>query len=323
MRRLLPLVLLLVSLVSGPAAAAPPLPDWQSPLLRDHPLVGRIWDPAAARFLEVEDLVRRLGAADLVLVGERHDNVDHHRLQAWVVAALAEAGRAPAVAFEMIPRDRAGALAAYLDGGGDAAGLGAALDWADSGWPAWPLYQPIAEAALAADLPLVAADLPRADRRQIGERGAEALPDALRATWALERSWAPELTRDLLQELSEAHCAVAPPEAFAGLAEVQRARDAAMADALLGALESRDSAVLIAGTGHTRPDRGVPWFLRARAPEAESLSLALREVEAGRTAAAAYGAQGGHDLVWFTPRRDDADPCEKFADQLERLRQAE
>jgi hypothetical protein len=28
----------------------------------------------------------------------------------------------------------------------------------------------------------------------------------------------------------------------------------------------------------------------------------------------------GFDLIWFTPRVDDEDPCEKFRDQLEKLR---
>ncbi len=302
-----------------PAVAAP-LPDWQSPLLRDHPLTGKIWDPTAERFVSVEQIPRRLAAVDVVLLGERHDNADHHRLQAWVVSAMIAAGHRPAVAFEMIPRDRAGDLDAYLAEGGTAVGLGDALDWADSGWPDWSLYRPIAEVALANELEIVAADLPVAKRRQISETGAEALPMDLRAAWALERPWPEEMTRSLQEELSRAHCDVAPPEAFAGLAEVQRARDAAMADSLLQALERTDTAVLIAGAGHTRSDRGVPWFLVARSPALDNLAIAFREVEMGVTAPADYGDHGGHDLIWFTPRHDDVDPCEAFAEQLERLR---
>lgn len=317
-----PCLLALALLCAAAAvAAATPLPDWQSPLLRDHPLTGRIWDPAAERFVSVEQVSGRLAGTDVLLLGERHDNADHHRLQAWMVSAMVAAGHRPAVAFEMIPRDLGGTLSNYLREGGTAAGLGDALDWKDSGWPDWPLYQPIAEVALANGLDIVAADLPVAKRRQISERGPGALPDGLRALWALQRPWPEEMTRALQEELSRAHCDVAPPEAFAGQAEVQRARDAAMADSLVQTLEQGGTAVLIAGTGHTRPDRGVPWFLAARMPTLEKLSVAFREVERGRTVATDYGDQGGHDLIWFTPRHDDVDPCEVFAEQLERLRQ--
>lgn len=315
--------MLAFGLLTSPAAAVPPLPDLQSPLLQDHPLVGTIWDPGAGRPLTPEQVAQRLAEADVVLLGERHDNADHHLLQAWAVSALAAAGRRPAVAFEMIPRDRADALASYLAAGGTAEGLGKALDWAERGWPDWAIYRPIAEVALAEGLAILASDLPDAKRRQISEVGAEALPEKLRADWALAQPWPEEMTQSLLQELARAHCDVAPPEAFADSAEVQRARDAAMADSLLQALQRADAAVLIAGAGHTRPDRGVPWFLTARAPAVDSLSIAFREVEMGETDPASYGDQGGHDVIWFTPRHDDVDPCEAFAEQLERLRPVE
>ena len=320
---LMALALLAFGSPTSPAGAVPPLPDLQSPLLRDHPLVGTIWDPDAGRALTPEQVAQRLAEADVVLLGERHDNADHHLLQAWAVSALAAAGRRPAVAFEMIPRDHADALAGYLAAGGTAEGLGEALEWTERGWPDWAIYRPIAEAALAEGLVMLASDLPEAKRRQISERGADALPDGLRTDWALAQPWPEEMTQSLLLELSRAHCDVAPPEAFAGSAEVQRARDAAMADSLLHALQGADGAVLIAGAGHTRPDRGVPWFLAARAPEVDSISVAFREVEAGRTDPTAYGDQGGHHVIWFTPRHDDVDPCEAFAEQLERLRPAE
>jgi uncharacterized iron-regulated protein len=325
MRRVAFALALLTAGTVVPAVAAddrvpPPPENWRSPVLRDHPLVGALWDPRAQVRRTPAEAARSLAAADVVLLGEKHDNADHHRLQAWAVEALAARGRSPVVAFEMIPRDRGGRLADYLADGGDAAGLGPALDWAESGWPDWSIYRPIAETALAHDLRLAAADLPRADRREIAERGPEALPGALREAWALDVPWTEAMRRGLLEELSRAHCDVAPPEAFAGLSEVQRARDAALADSLLAGLNDADGAVLIAGHGHTRRDRGVPWFLERRAPELAVVGIAFVEVRDGVTDPAAYGDLGGHDLLWFTPRATDTDPCEAFAEQLERMR---
>ena len=127
--------------------------SWQSTLGRNHPLTGRIWDVSSNRFIERQSLVTRLARADFVLLGERHDNPDHHQLQAEVVRGLIALGRRPAVGFEMFSLDDAGAIAKHLAlAPNDAAGLGRAVNWDKSGWPDWAMYQPIVEAALAAKL---------------------------------------------------------------------------------------------------------------------------------------------------------------------------
>ena len=77
-----------------------------------------------------------------------------------------------------------------------------------------------------------------------------------------------------------------------------------------------DGAVLIAGAGHARTDRGVPWVL-AQLPKSKgqkTFSLGFVEVAAGATDPSAYAAAYGgkalpFDAVWFTPALDDEDPC--------------
>src|SRR6266480_2784062 len=91
----------LLALVALAFLAFSPLPEWQSPLGRDHALIGTIWDVRAGVAITPETFVTRVAARRFVLLGEKHDNPDHHRLQAWVVGALIAAGRRPAVAFEM------------------------------------------------------------------------------------------------------------------------------------------------------------------------------------------------------------------------------
>ena len=109
------------------AVAAPTV--WQSPLNRDHALVGRIWDVGAARFVGAEGLYAGVRAATFVVLGENHDNPDHHVLQARVLAALVASGRAPAVAFEMLDTAQQPALDRYVrDHANDAAGLGPAVE---------------------------------------------------------------------------------------------------------------------------------------------------------------------------------------------------
>ncbi|HEX5688549.1 MAG TPA: ChaN family lipoprotein, partial [Roseiflexaceae bacterium] len=161
--------------------------SWQSNYGRHHPLTGRIWDVASGKFIDRHSLMTRLARAEFVLLGEKHDNPDHHRLQAEVLRGLIAAGRRPAVGFEMFSLDDAGAIASHLARApNDAAGLGPAVHWQKSGWPDWAMYQPIAEAALAAKLAIVATNLPLATARQMSRDGL-ALEPSVRRDLGLDR----------------------------------------------------------------------------------------------------------------------------------------
>ncbi len=261
------------------------------------------------------------GRADFVLLGEKHDNPDHHRLQAWLLDTIARGGRKPAVAFEMIPRDRRGALEAALTASpGDPDALGAALDWAESGWPPFALYRPVFATALAAGLPIVPGDPSRAELGKLRHGGLDALPPGERERLALDPPPSAEAVARFAEEVREAHCGMAPEAMVAAMIDVQRVRDATLADALLGA-SGRDGAVLIAGAGHVRRDPGAPVYLARRAPDRNTLLVAFAEVpRAGDAALDPAEAGDGFDLIWFTPRVDDEDACERFKQELEKLR---
>ncbi|HEY3190091.1 MAG TPA: ChaN family lipoprotein, partial [Solirubrobacteraceae bacterium] len=111
-RRLHPLILLLAVLAACTTVA--PGVSWQSSIGREHPLVGRIWDVAARRFVDEPTVVAAITRARYVLLGEKHDNPDHHALQARLLRALTAAGRRPAVAFEMLTPVQADPLARHL-----------------------------------------------------------------------------------------------------------------------------------------------------------------------------------------------------------------
>jgi uncharacterized iron-regulated protein len=308
------LVVVLVVL-SGCAGRPAPidLGEWRAPLGRDHPLVGRIWNTRTGRFVTADALVARLAEARYVLLGERHDNPDHHRVQAALARALLATGRRPAVAFEMFTADDAPAVARYLAAAPrDAAGLGEAVDWKRSGWPDWSYYQPIAQAALDAGVPVVAANLSPATARALARGQRAALPGALAARYDLERPLPDGRQAALTEEIHRVHCGMVPAERLEGMVLAQRARDAMLADSMLTG--ERDGAVLIAGTGHVRTDRGVPFYLRARANDAKIAAVAPIEVREGWTRPEQYGTayEDGRlpfDWVWFTPRMDDGDPC--------------
>ena len=308
------LVVVLVGCAGRPAAVD--LGAWEAPIGREHPLTGKIWDTRAGRFVSSDALVAALAGSRYVLLGERHDNPDHHRVQAALVRALLATGRRPAVAFEMFTPDDAPAMARHLAASPrDAAGLGEAVNWKRSGWPDWAHYQPIAQAALDAGVPVVAANLAPATARALARGNRAALPDTLAVRYDLERPLPGGAQAALTAEIDRAHCGFIPADRLGGMVLAQRARDAMLADSMVDA--GQDGAVLIAGAGHVRGDRGVPLYLRARAPDASIATVAPMEVREGWTRPEQYGGTYDNerlpfDWVWFTPRMDEGDPCAKL-----------
>jgi hypothetical protein len=107
----------------------------------------------------------------------------------------------------------------------------------------------------------------------------------------------------------------------------QRARDARMAERMVTAGADR-GAVLIAGSGHARDDRGVPAIVAKDAPGRKVIAVAFTEVEEGQLDPAAYQEDGGKakeghapfDFLVFTPREKRDDPCEGMKAHMEKKR---
>ena len=275
-----------------------------SPLEEGHALAGRVWDVSAEREISLEALFERASASRFVILGEVHDNLEHHGLQARILTAMLQAGRLPALAMEQFDREHQAALdAARRRGERDPERIADAGRFDHKGWN-WPAYRPLVELAIANDLPIIAANMSREEARAVARAGGPAggLGPAT-----------PELRAALERDLVEGHCGKRPaPAALAGMIEAQRARDARMAAALEGSGER--GAVLIAGAGHARRDRGAPTYLSGSA-RGQLLAVALVEIEPGRNELGAYAGEGlasSYDLVQFTPRAAREDPCKNF-----------
>lgn len=296
---------------------------WRSALHRQHPLVGAVWDARNGRFVDEGSLRAAAAAARYLLLGEVHDNPDHHLLEEVLMRAASKVEPRPAAVFEMLDQDRQAAIDAALaapDAGPDA--LARTVDWTHSGWPSFALYRPVFAAAFAARLPIVAAGLPRAVVGHLFHRGTSELPPRVREI--LDRAGAPppEVLVELRQEMSAAHCGELPENMLDSLVLVQRARDALLAERLLAGGER---AVLVAGSGHVRVDRGVPAYVRREAPGREVLAIAFVEVSDAGRSPADYASEFGEetlpfDLVVFTPAAEREDPCRGLREKMRSLR---
>lgn len=292
-----------------PKAVVPTGGPWTTKLDETHALVGRVWDVKASAWVAEESVVARLVAARFVLLGEQHDNADHHRLQARMLTALAQRGRTPVVVLEMVDRGRQTDLDATSQ---DTEALPRVLEWDKSGWPPFAQYKPIFEAAIAGHLPLVAGNLSRPEAKAIVRGGVATASPETQALVASAAQLTPDQHASLDEELRASHCGHLPETMVEGMAAAQVARDASLADAMVKAGDR--GAALIAGAGHTRTDRGVPLQLAVRANGQTTASLAFVEVQGGLADPRDYAQRWGasslpFDFVWFTPRATDEDPC--------------
>jgi uncharacterized iron-regulated protein len=297
---------------SAPAESPRPEP-WVATLDRAHPLVGRIWREQGEAFVDRAELERIVSTARFVLLGEKHDAVDHHRLQAELLGAMVRAGRRPALVLEMADVDQQPAIDRWrATPNPKPEGLADALAWDRSGWPPFAAYAPIVQVALDAGLPILGGNYPTRLARGLARHGAELLSPTERARLGLDDPWPDALVASLRDELRDAHCGAFAEEMLAPMMLAQRARDGSLASVMLDA--EADGAVLVAGAGHARRDRGVPRVLARRVAPGDIVSVAFVEVASGEVAPLAYGrawnvARPPFDAMWFTPRRSDEDPC--------------
>ena len=315
-----------------------------------HPLVGKIWSAPDGRLVDglaltrgvltgtpIADALGIKGPAfggpafegpAFVLLGEVHDNPQHHLLRAGLIDDLTERsafGRNahPPVVTEHIRADQAAALDAFRSATALAAQPTTAVDllqqlqWERSGWPDARMFVPLYDAILAARLPISAGDVARERIRAVARGGLPALDASERRRLDLDAPLPPTLTSALADELNGSHCGMLPGSAIPGMSLAQRYRDAHLAAALVDAGKDAGRTILLAGNGHVRTDRGVPWHLRRHAPGKPIVAVMLIEVEDGKIDAPAYvprdpDGRPAADVIVFTPRAAREDPCEQM-----------
>lgn len=279
---------------------------WQSALYLDHPLVGSIWDVKNKRQLSTDDLLQELESARYLLLGEKHDNPDHHNLQYAVTSSIIASGKLSLLSFEMmteesqpllneVPNQTLSSLEA----------IASYLQWDNEGWD-WDFYGPLVQLGVDNKIPLAAANISSETMRSV----YGAVADADSAEFLK-----PEVIDQLNKDIDSSHCGLLPESQFPAMVRVQRARDAAMAKSLEGAGPG-DVAVLIAGNYHVRKDLGVPNYLahsNSSLAGQDIVAVSFMEVSPEASNLADYieatAGVDAYDYIWFTPAVSNEDYC--------------
>ncbi len=285
--------------------------DWKSPFFHDHPLVGKIWDTRKNAWITEQRLRTELLEYDYLLLGESHDNEDHHVLQSRLLNSIAAAGTRPTVVMEMLARESWQRQPRTWT---DLQALQGQAKAHNADWP-WELYVPVLQSVVQHGLELVAGNVSSGTlyewSGEVESHAAEVLLDEYPVT--------PDGLRQLQRNVTLSHCGYANAEYVRFMMRAQLQRDQVMAAALVA---SKPPVVLIAGSGHVRKDYAVPIHLFKRHHRFSYLSVALIPVLPKLLEPGDYmdDISRVFDILYFTPSHTNQDPCVRFRKRLEGMR---
>jgi uncharacterized iron-regulated protein len=111
---------------------------------------------------------------------------------------------------------------------------------------------------------------------------------------------------DHRERMVGSHCGLLPASQVPGMARIQIARDARMAQTAERWLRPGKAVLLVAGAEHVKRDRGIPLFW----PEALAQQAHVVWMRAG---APHTSSQGVTDAIWATPATPKRDHCAEMA----------
>lgn len=224
-----------------------------------------IYDLRSASPSSLGEVVKAARGYRYVLVGESHDNLLHHQMQAEVIRALANSGRYVAVGMEMFTRDNQRNVTPFSSGVWSDEQFQTQANWKTQWGFDYALYKPIFDAVRETKSPLYALNAPRDWVREIGRRGPEAV-DASREPWIprLRENLNNNNHKKVFEALMGGHPMTGPQGDNIYAAQVSW--DVSMATTAAQAMEDKLSdkwvMVIVAGSGHVMYGQAINYRLK-------------------------------------------------------------
>ncbi|MCB1742631.1 MAG: ChaN family lipoprotein [Gammaproteobacteria bacterium] len=271
-------------------------------------------------------LLQRALAADVVYLGEKHDNMAQHRLQSWLLRSLVDAGARPALGLEAAAVEQTALLMEFTQANPQHAHsqmletrLRMGLGWGAEQDERWRLYGQLLRTARAHQLETFGIDLPMALRRRLVKVGRAEL-SALETRGLASVAPAADTYRlQMLERLKAAHCGHGGAAYLQRLFETWELRNETMARAILTMLAADrvGPVVIVVGAGHVGDERALVRRVKNARPDVNQLALGFVEVGQGEGRVAEQMSDSGmaYDFIWFTPKMGVSmhEACEQFA----------
>lgn len=309
-KQCLQVILFGVFFLLGSVTAKGPAIGWQAPFFQDHPLVGKIWDTHKNAWVSLKQFEYELLHYDHILLGEAHNNPDHHNLQAGIINSLVSSGKKPSVVMEMLSQkdwqDQPRKWDKLYE-------LQTRAEMLNEGWP-WVLYEPILNAVIQHQLELFAGNISSEELHQWSNEKSTNVEKDIKGEYAYSADDYATLKKNIIAS----HCGHGDQGFVKFMSRAQMQRDSVMAASLVG----KDlPVVFIVGSGHVRNDYAVPMQLRRKYKQISYLSVAYIAVQEGKDNPQDYlqGVLNLYDILYFTPSHTNEDPCVKFRKQLQNM----
>ncbi|MHC1743423.1 MAG: ChaN family lipoprotein [Syntrophobacteraceae bacterium] len=219
-----------------------------------------LWDVGDKRSVTLDEALSRLSTADVVTVGEVHDEARHHLAQLSIIKALHGSGQRLAVGLEMFQHRGQSSLDRWVAGQTSESEFKEVFS---ANWGLnWPLYRDIFLYCRRERIPMVGLNVPREITSKVAREGFGSLSPS-------EIGQLPPITckvgREYADIMRRAHGHAGMSEAaFTRMCEAQLVWDTAMAVHAEEYLKANPGAhlVLLAGAVHAWKE-GIPAQLKA------------------------------------------------------------
>ncbi len=222
------------------------------------------WSIPGGELIAAPQLLARAAKAQVLLLGESHDNADHHRWELQTVAALAALRPKLVLGFEMFPRRVQAALDRWVAGELSEEAFLKASDWSRVWTYSAAFYLPLFHFARLNRMPMLALNVEREFVSRVGAKGLDAVPPEQREGVSIPAA----ASERYLERLFTAYAAhpersANPPARsdleFSRFVQAQLVWDRAMAQALADATARHPDALVIGimGSQHVAHGDGV------------------------------------------------------------------
>jgi len=222
------------------------------------------------RRMTLAELTPILLAQRIIIVGEHHTNIAHHRAQLRVIQALREAGGQVAVGLEMFRNESQADLDRWVDGRLTVSEFEKIYD--DNWNYPWQAYRMIFEYAKDHRIPMIGLNVSRRITSQVARKGFQSLSDKQRGKLSGITCRVDEAYMDYIRRAYDAH--VHGEMDFTHFCEAQLVWDTVMAINAVDYVEKNPEAIIVilCGAGHAQK-RAIPRQIRNRSSFAHVVIL--------------------------------------------------
>ncbi len=259
-RSYLSVVFIMVLLAIGGCAlkkpAMPPLASVEG--VQGHFIIGRIIDLETGKSLPFDRFIDKLESEDLIFIGEKHDNPEHHLIQVQILQALMSRYGDLDVAMEFFQEPQQPVLDQYMEGTFTETVFLKQVDWRKAWSFDYHFYRPLIFMLREKRGKIHAINAPNDIVKKVARSGLDSLKPEERNQLAKDIDLGNEKHRAFLRDVYKQHTSQ-DLKKFDYFYQAQCVWEDTMAENIAGYLKKNKKRVVVfTGNGHIINKYGIP-----------------------------------------------------------------